>query len=68
MINQCVKIVFISVKTFNINYHRREITGIILIYEIDSELNHRRIVKVENHLGLVEDTVELKEIIYKYLP
>ena len=59
---------FINVKTFNINYHRWEITGIILIYEIDSELNRWRIVEVENYLGLVGDTVELKEIVYKYLP
>ena len=59
---------FISVKTFDINYHRREITGIILIYEIDNKLNRRRIAEVENHLGLVGDIIKLKEIIYKYLP
>ena len=59
---------FINTKAFTINYHRREITGIILIYEIDSELNYRWIIKVENYPGLVGDTVELKEIIYKYLP
>ena len=44
---------FINIKAFNINYHRREITGIILIYKIDSELNRRRIIKVENYPGLV---------------
>ena len=59
---------FISAKAFNINYHRREITGIILIYEINSELNYQRMTKVENHPGLIGDIIELKEIIYKYLP
>ena len=59
---------FISAKAFNINYHRREITRIILIYEINSELNRRRITKVENHPGLAGDTIKLKKIIYKHLP
>ena len=58
---------FIGVKAFDINYHRREITGITLIYEIDSELNRRRMTEMENYPGLVGDTIELKEIVYKYL-
>ena len=58
---------FISVKAFNINYYRREIIGIILIYEINNKLNHRRITKVENYPGLVRDIIKLKEIVYKHL-
>ena len=59
---------FISAKAFDINYYQREITGIILIYKIDNKLNRQRMTKVENYPGLVRDTIELKEIVYKYLP
>ena len=54
--NRCTKLVIIRAAVFDRNYYRREITGIFIIYEINSEINRRKLAGTQYNDGILEDS------------
>ena len=42
--NRRMKLVIIGATAFNRNYYKREIINIFIIYEINSEINRRKLI------------------------
>ena len=66
--NRRTKLAIIGAAAFDRNCHRREITGIFTIYEIDSEINRRKLAGTQHNDGMLEDSPVLRELLYNTLP
>ena len=66
--NRRIKLVIIKAAAFDKNYHRREITGIFTIYEINSEINRRKLTGTQYNDRILKDNLILRELLYNTLP